>query len=103
MPTYEYYCEHCRHKFEKFQSITAEPLKRCPACRHKIRRLPGTGGGIIFKGKGFYATDYRSESYNKAQKSDKAPTVEAGSGKTESNAGTKSGAGTEKKSESGSK
>jgi len=103
MPTYEYYCEHCKGKFDKFQSITAAPLKRCPTCKHKVRRLPGTGGGIIFKGKGFYATDYRSESYTKAQKSDKAPAAETGGGKTESKAGAKTGAGTEKRSEGGSK
>jgi putative FmdB family regulatory protein len=61
MPTYEYECNKCGHKFEVFHSITAEPLKKCPKCKGKIRRLIGTGSGIIFKGAGFYATDYRKK------------------------------------------
>ena len=68
MPTYEYLCDNCGHGFEKFQSIKANPLKKCPSCsKLKLNRLLGTGGGIIFKGSGFYQTDYRSESYKKAQ------------------------------------
>jgi len=59
MPTYEYECTECGHLFEVFQSITAEPIKKCPKCNGKARRLLGTGIGIIFKGSGFYATDYR--------------------------------------------
>ena len=59
MPTYEYECKKCKDKFEIFQNITAEPLKKCPKCNGKVRRLIGAGGGIIFKGSGFYATDYR--------------------------------------------
>lgn len=59
MPTYEYECTKCNHAFEAFQSITAEPLKRCPKCRSKVKRLLGKGAGIIFKGTGFYETDYR--------------------------------------------
>ena len=59
MPTYEYACTNCDHEFERFQSMTDEPLKRCPKCRCKIKRLPGSGAGIIFKGSGFYETDYR--------------------------------------------
>lgn len=70
MPTYEYECEKCKHHFEQFQSITAKALTRCPACKGKIRRLMGTGAGIIFKGSGFYQTDYRSDSYKKGQSSD---------------------------------
>lgn len=67
MPTYDYRCDHCAHAFEEFQSITAAPLKKCPACgRRTLQRLIGTGGGIIFKGSGFYQTDYRSDSYKKA-------------------------------------
>ncbi|HOA51324.1 MAG: zinc ribbon domain-containing protein [Thermogutta sp.] len=67
MPTYEYLCEACEHRFEEFQSITADPLTKCPACgKKKLRRLIGTGGAILFKGSGFYCTDYRSESYRKA-------------------------------------
>lgn len=71
MPTYEYQCENCGHHFEKFQSITAGVLKKCPECRKmKLNRLIGTGAGIIFKGSGFYETDYRSESYKEGQKKD---------------------------------
>jgi putative FmdB family regulatory protein len=67
MPTYDYACDNCKHEFEEFQSITARPLKKCPKCaRRTLRRLIGTGGGIIFKGSGFYQTDYRSEAYKKA-------------------------------------
>lgn len=67
MPTYEYRCPACHHEFEQFQSITAAPLTKCPACgKRRLQRLIGTGGGILFKGSGFYETDYRSESYKKA-------------------------------------
>jgi putative FmdB family regulatory protein len=86
MPTYEYRCESCQHEFEELQSFKDEPLKICPKCHEaSLRRLFGTGAGILFKGSGFYETDYRSESYKKAAKAEQ----EAGSksnGKTESNA-----------------
>jgi len=68
MPTYEYECEKCGHRFEVFQSMTEEPKKRCPKCRSKVRRLIGTGAGMIFKGSGFYVTDYRSDSYKQEKK-----------------------------------
>ncbi len=72
MPTYDYECEACGHAFEKFQSITASPVRTCPECgKRKVRRLIGTGAGIIFKGSGFYQTDYRSESYKKAAEKEK--------------------------------
>lgn len=72
MPTYSYLCESCGNKFEKFQTITARPLRMCPNCgKKRLKRLIGTGAGIIFKGSGFYQTDYRSESYKKAEKSEK--------------------------------
>jgi len=61
MPTYEYECEKCKYTFEKFQGITAEPVKTCPRCEGKTRRLIGMGGGIIFKGSGFYQTDYKNK------------------------------------------
>lgn len=71
MPTYDYVCQNCEHAFEAFQSITAKPLKKCPECgKSKLKRLIGTGAGIIFKGEGFYETDYRSEDYKKAAKAD---------------------------------
>jgi putative FmdB family regulatory protein len=69
MPTYEYRCGKCGHEFEQFQSITARALRKCPACgRSSLSRLIGTGAGVIFRGSGFYETDYRSESYKQAQK-----------------------------------
>jgi putative FmdB family regulatory protein len=71
MPTYEYRCNACKHEFEEFQSITAPVLKKCPACgKLKLERLIGTGSAVMFKGGGFYETDYRSESYKKAAKAD---------------------------------
>jgi putative FmdB family regulatory protein len=74
MPTYEYRCGACGHEFEEFQSITANPLKKCPSCaKLKLQRLIGTGGGIIFRGSGFYETDYRSESYKKAAEAETKP------------------------------
>jgi putative FmdB family regulatory protein len=74
MPTYEYECLRCGHAFERFQRITASSLKTCPECKGRVRRRIGTGAGIIFKGPGFYATDYKSESYKKAAKAEKAGT-----------------------------
>ena len=72
MPTYDYKCEKCGHKFEEFQSITDEPLKKCPECEGQVKRLIGTGAGIIFKGNGFYQTDYKNRnSSNMPKKSDK--------------------------------
>ena len=71
MPTYEYECDKCGHKFETFQSIKANPLKKCPKCKGNLRRLIGVGAGIIFKGSGFYATDYRGEDYKKKEKEEK--------------------------------
>lgn len=58
MPTYEYKCEDCGYKFEKFQAMRDKTLKKCPKCDGKVRRLISGGGGVIFKGSGFYATDY---------------------------------------------
>ncbi len=80
MPTYEYACGACRHKFEKFQSISASPVRKCPKCgKSKVRRLLGTGAGLIFKGSGFYITDYRSENYKAAAKSEGGDGKPAGS------------------------
>lgn len=71
MPTYDYECDACGHKFEEFQSMKDKALKKCPQCKkQKLRRLFGTGAAVIFKGSGFYQTDYRSESYKSAAQAD---------------------------------
>ncbi len=97
MPTYDYECGACNHKWELFQSIKAEPEKKCPACKKKkARRLIGAGAGLIFKGSGFYLTDYRSKSYKDAAKADKSasepapPKVDGGSSKPSESGGSKS-------------
>ncbi len=77
MPTYEYECQKCGHKFEEFQSMKDAPLTKCPACKGKVKRLIGAGAGFIFKGSGFYITDYRSSGYSdkkKKESSDSAAT-----------------------------
>ena len=68
MPTYEYECQKCGHVFEEFQKMTDEPLKECPECLGKVKRLIGVGGGVIYKGGGFYTTEYRSAEYRKKAK-----------------------------------
>lgn len=71
MPTYEYHCDACEHHFDELQSFKDEPLKKCPECgKPKLRRLFGTGAAVLFKGSGFYETDYRSESYKAAAKAE---------------------------------
>jgi putative FmdB family regulatory protein len=76
MPTYDYVCDGCGHKFEEMQSFSADPLKECPECHElKLRRLFGTGAAILFKGGGFYETDYRSEGYKSAAKADTSSTT----------------------------
>lgn len=79
MPTYEYQCRKCGHQFEKFQSITAEPLKTCPKCKGKVARLVSGGAGIIFKGSGFYQTDYKKTSHTShaAEKKAESPKAES--------------------------
>src|SRR5271163_1702862 len=88
MPTYEYVCEACGHKFDEIQSFSEAPLKKCPECKkNKLRRLFGSGAGIIFKGSGFYETDYRSDSYkNAAQKESEATKPAAADTKSSSEA-----------------
>jgi putative FmdB family regulatory protein len=86
MPTYDYVCDGCGHAFELFQSMTDEVKKTCPKCKKKkLRRLIGSGGAIVFKGSGFYKTDYRSESYKKGAAAD------SGGGKTDSGKKSDSG------------
>jgi putative FmdB family regulatory protein len=78
MPTYEYKCDGCGHEFDLFQSITARVRRKCPECGElTLRRLIGTGGAVIFKGSGFYQTDYRSASYKKAAEAEKKKPDEA--------------------------
>jgi putative FmdB family regulatory protein len=75
MPTYEYRCDACSHEFEEFQYIKDEPLKKCPSCgQNKLRRLISGGAAIVFKGSGFYQTDYRSDSYKKSAQSESPAT-----------------------------
>ena len=75
MPTYDYQCEACDHAFEEYQSITAKQLRKCPSCgQRKLVRLIGTGGGVIFKGSGFYQTDYRSAEYKNSAEAEKNTT-----------------------------
>ncbi len=99
MPTYDYECKACGHTFEKFQSITAPSVRKCPECgKLKVKRLIGTGAGIIFKGSGFYETDYRSDSYKKAAEKDK-PSSEKSTDKSSDKSSDKSPANTEAKPE----
>ena len=74
MPTYDYECSDCGHAFEVFHSMSADPLSVCPECNGTVKRLIGTGAGLIFKGTGFYETDYRSTDYTKAASADKPKT-----------------------------
>ncbi len=94
MPTYDYVCDACGHKFELFQSIKDNPIRKCPECKKlKLRRLFGTGGAIVFKGSGFYQTDYRSDSYKKQASADKS------SGENKSSSDSKSSSSSEAKPE----
>ena len=99
MPTYEYVCEACGFEFEKFQSIKADAITLCPNCgKETAQRLIGTGAGLIFKGSGFYITDYRSENYKSGAKKDvpaaaptsSAPAADAAKPKTDAATTTKS-------------
>lgn len=95
MPTYDYKCGNCDHLMELFQSITASPKKKCPECgKLKLKRLLGTGAGLIFKGSGFYETDYRSDSYKKDVESEKP---KSDTSKTDSKKETKAETKTETK------
>jgi putative FmdB family regulatory protein len=91
MPTYDYECDSCGHKAEVFQAMSAEPLKKCPECKKpKYRRLFGAGAALVFKGSGFYQTDYRSEGYKKSAAADKPAESSSGESKSESKSDTKS-------------
>lgn len=99
MPTYDYECDECGHVFELFQAIS-EPVKRkCPSCgKLRLRRLFGTGAAVVFKGSGFYQTDYRSDSYKKAAEKDKKPSDSKSESKSDGKAESKSESKTESKS-----
>lgn len=85
MPTYDYHCDACEHEFELFQSISEPVKKKCPKCgKNKLRRLFGTGAALLFKGSGFYQTDYRSDSYKKGASADKSSDSSSSSGASES-------------------
>ena len=106
MPTYDYECQECGHTFERFQSIKAGRLRKCPECgRMRLRRLIGSGAAVIFKGSGFYQTDYRSAEYKRRSKEDASAKSDSGSGdkkKSDSDPGSggeSKGAGDSKKTE----
>jgi putative FmdB family regulatory protein len=105
MPTYEYKCHHCGQKLEKFQSMTAKPIRKCPKCGHNtLHRLIGTGAGIIFKGSGFYETDYRPQSYKDAAKADSGGSNSGGAEtKSDSKPESKSGDSAKAKSDAKAK
>ena len=84
MPTYEYECQKCHKRHEAFQSIIAKPLTKCPKCRGKLKRLLSLGSGFLFKGQGFYITDYRSKSYQEAKKRDQPSSSSSESSKPSS-------------------
>ncbi len=102
MPTYDYLCESCGHRFEYFQSMNDEKLKDCPLedCSGPVKRLLGTGAGIIFKGGGFYETDYRSDSYKSGAKKDSEASKPKEKGSD--SAGSKSPSGSDSSSKAGS-
>jgi len=100
MPTYDYICDACEHAWELFQRITEDPVKKCPECgKKKAVRQFGTGAAIMFKGSGFYETDYRSDSYKKSAKADKKSKSDSSDKKSDSSSKSDSSA----KSDSSSK
>ncbi|MCF6311994.1 MAG: zinc ribbon domain-containing protein [Verrucomicrobiales bacterium] len=115
MPTYEYECQKCKHRFDAFQSMTADRLTDCPeeGCDGTLKRLIGAGAGLLFKGSGFYITDYRSDSYKSgAKKESKASSSGSGSssksdgggkGKSSSSSSSSSSSGSANKSSGGTK
>jgi putative FmdB family regulatory protein len=103
MPTYDYICDECGHQFEAFESIKADPQRVCPSCRkERLRRKIGPGAAILFKGSGFYQTDYRSESYKQRAKEDKAPTTPAATNGNGASGSSSTSSGTASKPESAS-
>ena len=104
MPTYDYECDACKHCFEEFQSMSDEVLKKCPQCKKKkLRRLIGTGAAIIFKGAGFYQTDYRSDSYKKSAAADQPKSESKSDAKSDSKSSKSSTGGDKSSSQGGGK
>ena len=102
MPTYDYRCTKCKRRFELFHSIKDDSPKQCPRCKGRATRVPSTGAGLLFKGSGFYITDYRSASYKEKAKQEKSGAAGSSGGESKSGGETKSGgdtkSGGEKKS-----
>ena len=99
MPTYDYECSECDHKFELFQQMSDSVKRKCPECgKNRLKRLIGTGAGIIFKGGGFYETDYRSDSYKKSAKADKSQKSDSTDSKSSSTSSEKKPSGSTDKS-----
>ena len=86
MPTYEYQCQKCKRRHEAFQAITAKPLTKCPKCGGLLKRLISSSSGFLFKGSGFYITDYRSKKYQEAKKKDQPASTPPSSASTDSSA-----------------
>ena len=104
MPTYDYLCGNCEYEFEKFQMISANSLRKCPSCgKMQLKRLIGTGAGIIFKGSGFYETDYRSDNYKKGKENEKPKAADTSKKKTEKSKTTKTSSDSSKSKSSKSK
>lgn len=88
MPTYDYRCKACQHEFELFQSMSDKPKRKCPQCgKNALERLIGTGAAVLFKGSGFYETDYRSKAYKDAAKKEKDASSDKPAGGTDSKSG----------------
>ena len=103
MPTYDYICEACEHRFELFQQMSAPHERTCPECgKDALKRLVGTGAGVLFKGSGFYETDYRSDSYKKAAESEKKSRESDSSSTSTTSDASKPGKGDSKGSSSSS-
>ena len=84
MPTYQYQCTNCSYEFEEFQQITEDPITVCPKCQGKVKRLITGGSGLLFKGSGFYITDYRSSNYKTDARKDTNSAFSSGSKKSDS-------------------
>ncbi|HWE39256.1 MAG TPA: FmdB family zinc ribbon protein [Isosphaeraceae bacterium] len=104
MPTYDYICDACGHEFDAFESIKSDPQRVCPSCHEeRLRRKIGPGAAILFKGSGFYQTDYRSESYKQKAKADKPAESSSGKSSESASSSTTGSSGSSSTSTGGSK